>query len=137
MQHLIDILHDSACSLVVGKGDDIATYNGRGVSDLYRLLTTEPSALQGACIADKVVGKGAAALMILGGISTLWADVISQAAVDLLADSGIDVQYGRKVPHIINRQGTGMCPVEQLCADCVTADECLSLISSFLQNINN
>ncbi|MGM9871926.1 MAG: DUF1893 domain-containing protein [Muribaculaceae bacterium] len=137
MQHLIDILHASACSLVVDKGDDIATYNGRGVSDLYRLLTTEPSALQGACIADKVVGKGAAALMILGGISALWADVISQAAVDLLADSGIDVQYGRKVPHIINRQGTGMCPVEQLCADCVTADECLPLISSFLQNINN
>lgn len=137
MQHLIDILHASACSLVVGKGDDIATYNGRGVSDLYRLLTTETSALQGACIADKVVGKGAAALMILGGISALWADVISQAAVDLLADSGIDLQYGRKVPHIINRQGTGMCPVEQLCADCITADECLPLISSFLQNINN
>ncbi|MGM9859330.1 MAG: DUF1893 domain-containing protein [Muribaculaceae bacterium] len=137
MQRLIDILHASACSLVVGKGDDISTYNGRGVSDLYRILTTEPSALQGACIADKVVGKGAAALMILGGISALWADVISQAAVDLLAGSGIDVQYGRKVPHIINRQGTGMCPVEHLCADCVTAHECLPLISSFLQNINN
>lgn len=135
MQHLIDILHDSACSLVVGKGDDIATYNGRGVSDLYRLLTTEPSALRGACIADKVVGKGAAALMILGGISALWADVISQAAIDLLADSDIAVQYGRKVPHIINRQGIGVCPVERLCADASTADECLPLIKSFLQDM--
>ena len=52
----------------------IRTFTQRGVADLYDLLTREPEFLKGALIADKVVGKGAAALMILGGIKELYTD---------------------------------------------------------------
>ena len=36
------------------------------------------------------------------------------------------------VPHIINRAGDGICPVERLCAGARTAAECLPLIEGFL-----
>ena len=38
-------------------------FRERGVADLFRLLREEPQLLRGAFIADKVVGKGAAALV--------------------------------------------------------------------------
>lgn len=61
---LIRILQDGNHSLVVA-GDGIRTFDGRGISDLYGLLTEHPGWLRGASVADKVVGKGAAALLIL------------------------------------------------------------------------
>ena len=37
--------------------------------------------MKGAAIADKVIGKGAAALMVLGGFKTVYADIISTPAL--------------------------------------------------------
>ena len=91
-------------------------FRERGVADLFRLLREEPQLLRGAFIADKVVGKGAAALMVLGGVEGLFADVVSRPASELLAGAGIAVEYTVVVPGIMNRAGTGTCPVEQLCA---------------------
>ena len=110
-------------------------FRERGVKDLYRLLREEPQLLDGAFVADKVVGKGAAALMILGGVEELFADVVSRAALDLLAAAGKAVAYTVAVPHIINRAGDGICPVEQLCAEAQTAEECLPLIEGFIRKM--
>lgn len=40
----------------------VATFDSRGVADLFNLLNDDPEFMQGADVADKVVGKGAAAL---------------------------------------------------------------------------
>ena len=53
-------------------------FRERGVADLFRLLHEEPQLLRGAFIADKVVGKGAAALMVLGGVEGFFAGVVSR-----------------------------------------------------------
>ncbi len=134
-QSLIDLLHTERCSCVIGRADSIVICRERGVMDLLRLLEASPCVLDGACVADKVVGKGAAALMILGGVSAVFADVISRAALELLADAGIPVGFGECVDAIINRAGTGVCPVETLCRDCATADECLPLIKDFVRQL--
>lgn len=131
---LVQILHSGSHSLVVSSRG-VHTYDGRGISDLYRLLSDGENLLAGASVADKVVGKGAAALMILGGVDELHTDVISEAAIALLDDSDVKVTYDERVPHIINRTGDGYCPVEVLCSECKTAAECLPLITDFITNI--
>ena len=62
----IDLLFAERCSCVVRNGDTIRIFRERGVRDLWRLLHEEPELLDGAFVADKVVGKGAAALMAAG-----------------------------------------------------------------------
>lgn len=62
-QNLIDYLFAEKCSCILHNGSEIRAFRGRGVTDLYRLLKKEPEFLDGAFIADKVLGK--AALMIL------------------------------------------------------------------------
>ena len=133
---LIRILQDGNHSLVVA-GDGIRTFDGRGISDLYGLLTEHPGWLRGASVADKVVGKGAAALLILGGVRELFAGVVSTSALGLLKDSGIPVRFSQEVAHIVNRKGDGVCPVETLCKECTTAAQCLSLIREFVAKIKN
>ena len=106
-EQTIGLLFAEKCSCVVRNGDEVRIFRERGVKDLYRLLREEPQLLDGAFVADKVVGKGAAALMILGGVEELFADVVSRAALDLLAAAGKAVAYTVAVPHIINRGADG------------------------------
>ena len=131
----IELLFAEKCSCVIRNGDSMRIFRERGVADLFRLQHEEPQLLRGAFIADKVVGKGAAALMVLGGVEGLFADVVSRPALELLAGAGIAVEYTVVVPNIVNRAGTGTCPVEQLCAGAASAAECLPLIEGVLQKM--
>ncbi|MCM1151870.1 MAG: DUF1893 domain-containing protein [Alistipes sp.] len=131
-QELIARLHAERCSCVIANGTQTRIFRERGVKDLYRLLTEEPASLAGAFVADKVVGKGAAALMILGKVREVYADVASTPALELFAARGVKVECALCVPQIINRAGTGPCPVETLCSDCRTPEECLEPIRNFL-----
>lgn len=131
MKSLVETLHEGNHSLVISK-DGILKFDGRGVSDLFRLLYEQPETLENALLADKIVGKGAAALMALGKVKEVYADIISQPALALLEQEGIRATYGKLVPHIINRAGTGMCPVETRCLSCQTPAECLVEIKAFL-----
>lgn len=130
---LVEILHSGDHSLVIENGS-ITTYDGRGVSDLYRLYTKEPDVLNGAILADKVVGKGAAAIMILGKVRMVHADVISRPALSLLESNGVTVIYSMLADNIINRQGNGICPVESICLDCNTAEDCFQEITGFIKS---
>lgn len=135
-QELITQLHALQCSCIIRNNGTTRTFHERGVKDLHRLLMQEPEILSGASLADKVVGKGAAALMIAGGVAWVYTDVISQAAMELFEQSRVEVQYGEIVPNIINRAGTDICPVEKLCRDCKTAAECLPLIDKFIKEMS-
>ena len=102
---------------------------------LYQLLVGEPGFLKGASVADKVVGKAAAALMIIGGVKELCTPVISRLACELLERTEIKVTYLRCVPHIINRTQTDWCPLEIRCAELQTPEECLEQIEEFIKNV--
>lgn len=132
---LIARLHDEGCSCVIASGGDITLCHSRGVKDLLMILKENPEKLSGAMIADKVVGKGAAALMVLGGVRQVYADVVSVPALAMFADAGITVGFGECVDGIVNRSRTGSCPVESLCRDVPTAAGCLPLIEHFVNNM--
>lgn len=115
MKQLIDILHSEGLTLVVKCGDGtIHRFTQRGVKDLLTLVTTAPEVLHGAIIADKAVGKAAAACMVQGGAKQVWADVMSEPAMTLLRAYRVEAECGTLVDHIINRAGTDWCPMERL-----------------------
>lgn len=132
LRKLMEILHEKDCSCVIYKDKDLSLHYQRGIRDLFAVLNSNPEKLSGALIADKVVGKGAAALMLLGKVMAVYADVISSPALNLLDAGGCEVFYDTLVPNIINRDGTGVCPVESLCLECKTAEACLPPITRFI-----
>lgn len=122
MKRLAEILNTTSSSLVVEKNGEITTYNKKGVRDLIWLLDNEPERLREAQIADKVVGKAAAGLMVQGGIREVYAEVMSQKALPLFEEAGIPYTYGTLVEHIIAPED-GRCPLEKIVAHASTAKE--------------
>lgn len=66
----------------------------------------------GFSAADKVVGKAAAFMYVLLGAKELYADVMSRPALAVLQSYGIAAGYGQLTDAIVNRTGTGFCPME-------------------------
>ncbi|MCD7935985.1 MAG: DUF1893 domain-containing protein [Tannerellaceae bacterium] len=135
MEECIEILHAGNYSCVI-ENREIRTFSKPGVKDLYQLFTEDYYFLKEAVVADKVVGKAAAALMVLGGVRKVYTDVISLSALLLLHEAGIDVNYARVVPYIQNRNKTDWCPLECLCYKETSAKNILLIIETFIRNRN-
>ena len=106
------ILEKGRYTCVILKGSHIYTSQMRGVKPLVVFLRSRLD-LSGAAAADRVVGRATAFLYVLLGVDSLYAHIISEAALEVLRAHGIKVNYTSLVPHIINRQGDGICPFEE------------------------
>ena len=137
MKELIKSLHTGNYSCVVRNLDGTYTFSKRGVADLYDMVKNKPNFLKGSLIADKIVGKAAAALMILGGVQKIYTNVISLSALILLRDTGIETDFGRVVPFIQNKDETDWCPLERKCYNETSAKAVLPLIEDFISNMKN
>lgn len=121
--------------LRTASGQVVEFYNP-GVKDLFNIVSACRHKLAGAFIADRVIGRGAALLIVLGKVKSVYAQVISSPALQILNDANINVDYGSIVPNIINRDGTDLCPVEKLTMTIVDPKVAYERIKEFLINKN-
>lgn len=135
-EDLIRLLHEGNYSCVVSKGGETRTFSRRGVIDLFELYRSDPVFMKDAAVADKVIGKGAAAVLVLGKVADVWADVLSESAYELLHTAGIMVNCDDKVPFIINRAHTDRCPLETACAVSDNPAELYPVICEFVAKMN-
>lgn len=91
-------------------GKIVARERGRGISPALKLYRA--GLLSGAAVADKIVGRAASAIFIAGGVVSVRADVMSVGAAQFLSAHGIPAEADVVTPQIINRRGTGPCPME-------------------------
>lgn len=136
-KNLVKILHDGGYSCVIAKGNEVRTFIRRGVADLYDLYNTDPGFMEGAAVADKVIGKGAAALLVLGKVKSVYTDVISAPALRLLHKAHIDADFIQEVPFIVNRDKTGYCPLESACSGIDNAEDMYPVIQDFLHRMTH
>lgn len=113
METLKQILEEKNASLVVCyQNGQIKEYYQDRIKDIKDILKENETALQGAIVADKVIGKVAASILIVAGVKEIYAEVLSKYAISVLEESKVKYQYKQKVDYIINQTKTGMCPME-------------------------
>ncbi|MDR2011324.1 MAG: DUF1893 domain-containing protein [Bacteroidales bacterium] len=134
MKEIIDLLHDNGYSCVIANNDETRVFYSRGVKDLYDLFKNTDF-LKGAFVADKVVGKAAASLMILGGVKEVYTDLISTPALQMLKENCIEASYHTEVPVILNGSQNDWCPLEILCNQENLPENLLPSIENFIKNI--
>lgn len=127
---------DSVRGVVHTAAGEVIEFRNPGVKDIFNLVSTRPHALEGAFVCDRVIGRGAALLLVLGRVQRVYAGIISNHAVDVLREAGITVEYDTLVPSIINRDGTGICPVENLTMNIDDPQVAFERIKQFLINNN-
>lgn len=126
-------LRDSGFTCVMCREEQTLVSNKRGVNPLLSWLTEGKG--EGFSVADKVVGAGAAFLYVLLNVREVYADVMSKPALDILIKHGIKSEYGALCANIINRAGTGICPIEQAVAGIDTPTEALKAIEERLKTL--
>ncbi len=129
------ILLDHGYTCVICKDEEVMTFTERGVKPLLSLLDSGIS-LKGYSAADKVVGRASAMLYVLLNIDEVYAPIMSSGAVNVLSDHGIEEYHDNEVEMIINRQGNGMCPMENAVRNSQTAEDALQRIRIRLSELN-
>ena len=118
-------LQREGLTCILQQGERVLTSTQRGVAPLVAWL----DAGEAGCIAaDKVVGRAAAFLYVLLGVRAVFAGVMSEGGRRVLTAHGIHAEYGALCDVIINRAGTGMCPMEEAVRSAVRPEEALVLI---------
>lgn len=102
----------------------------RGVQDLLELIQTEPNRLKGAVCADKIIGKAAAALMVVGGVKEVRTNIICEEGKELLEQNGVKIVADEVVPMILNRDRSGQCPIDSKLNEAQTASECVEILKN-------
>ncbi len=107
----ISLLKREGYTLVLYTEAECKTFTTRGVAPLLSLLE-EGEDLCAFSAVDKVVGKAAAFLYVALGIRRVYALTLSESALALMQKAGIEVECEQITGRILNRDGTGFCPME-------------------------
>ncbi len=136
MQNIVFInsLKEKEYTCILSNGLKTVTSVERGVKPLYQFLKSGKD-FSGFCGYDRVVGKATAFLYIALRVKSVYALTISEPAVTLLKENGIQVIYEQKLPNIINRSGTDLCPFEKAVLSETTLKSALKTIEQKLKEL--
>lgn len=110
-RRLLDV--ENRAFVLVRAGQVLATGDDYGVRELLAAADRLGPEVRGASLADKVVGKAVALIVVHAGISAVDTRVASESAGKLLTAHGVPFRAGQIVPQILNRRGDGPCPMEK------------------------
>lgn len=118
LNYALRMIKENKASCVIIKNNNIIhTDKGPGIKPLISLYENQPELLKDAFVVDKVIGKAAAMIAVLGGASKVYGVLMSVSAVEFLKKSNIPAEYGECIDRISNRTGDGMCPLEETVMD--------------------
>lgn len=127
----IDALNGGNYTCVLCKDNTIYTSTERGVRPLIECIDGNID-LKGFSAADKIVGKAAAFMYVLLGVKEVYAHVMSEGASKVFTENNIEFLCGNSVQKIMNRAGTGVCPMEETVGELSNPREALEAIRSKL-----
>ena len=130
-----ELLVNGAYTCVFCRGETVYTCKERGIIPLLAHVDAQTD-LKGFSAADKVVGKAAALLYVLLGVTEINAQVLSDGAAAILNRYHIAFCAETQTAAIRNRAGTGYCPMEEAVRDMDTPTEALPAIRARLKQLH-
>jgi phosphatidylglycerophosphatase A len=125
------LLEEEKWNLVIVKeGEVLLRSRERGIAPFFQAVQTMGESLHNAAVADRIVGLAVAMLCLHARITSVYASIASQGALDMLKGQGVTVSSSNIVPHISNYDGTDLCPFEKLAASCQEPSQLLAALQS-------
>jgi len=105
------------------------------ITGFLEAVETLGDKLEGATVADRVVGKAVAFLCVYAKIRAVYAAVLSRKAQAVLKKDGITCQWNELVENVLDSNKSGMCPFEKTAADISGAEEAYSAFRRLRDNL--
>jgi hypothetical protein len=110
-------LHQKELTLIIVKNGAVLFETGsHRISGFLGAIEQFGVRLEGASVADRVVGKAIALLCVYTGIREVYAEVLSRKAQAVLEENGIPCQWKELVDTILDLNRNGVCPFEKAAA---------------------
>lgn len=132
----LEMLKNGNFTCVATNGEMFHTSTKKGVKPLLSWFDDKVD-VNDFCAADKVVGKAAAFLYVLLGVTEVYACVISKASTEVFEKYGVEYYYDTLVDAIRNRTNTGYCPMEQAVKNVNIPDDAYIVIKETLQKLSS
>jgi len=99
--------------VLIRNGKQVPQKRGHGVSPLLALYDNDPAGMAGGIVVDKVIGRAAASIVICGKAKMVHGLIMSEDAALFLKANNVEYSCGEMVPRILNRDRSGLCPLEK------------------------
>ncbi len=124
-----EILSEKDVSIVlVQYGKIWREKKGAGIKPILELVEEMGDELGEYVIGDRILGRASAFLCRHGKVKAVYSPQATKTAIAILIIGGIPCQVDEMIPFIKNRDGTGMCPFEDLLKDVEKPDEAYKII---------
>ncbi len=125
------ILEEEGWNLVIVKeGQVLFSSRGSGVAPFFQAVQGMEESLHNAALADRIVGSAVAMLCLQARITSVYAGIVSQGALDMLKGKGVTISSKSTVPYISNYDGTDLCPFEKLARSCQGPSQLFAALQS-------
>ena len=129
------LLEEEKWNLVIVKGGQVLfSSRERGVAPFFQAVQSMDKGLHNAAIADRIVGSAVAMLCLHARITSVYADIVSQGALDMLKGQGVTISSKSTVPYISNYDGTDLCPFEKLAGSCQGPSQLFAALQSLFED---
>jgi hypothetical protein len=131
-KNIIKSIEDQEYAVAVISSDGrIKTANGHTIRPLVTLADDYPEYFDRGSVADRVIGKGAASILVTMGVKEAYGKLMSIPGKKMLEDAGIRTSWGILTENIENMRRDGLCPLETRVADIEDVAECAASVREF------
>ena len=125
------LLEEEKWNLVVVKGGRVLySSRERGIAPFFKAIRSMGTNLHNAALADRIMGSAVAMLCLYARITSVYAGIASQGAIDMLKGQGVIISSKSTVPYISNYDGTDLCPFEKLARSCQGPSQLFAALQS-------
>ena len=102
------------CSIIASNG--YSSFEN-GIKPVIVPMCQDIAFFKDSAVADKIIGKASAMLLVLSGVKEVYTPVLSKAGKEVFERYGVPCEYDSLADYIVNRRGDGMCPMEMTVKD--------------------
>jgi len=129
-------LHRKELTLtIVKKGDVLFETVSHRISGFLGAIEQVGAMLEGASVADRVVGKAISLLCVYAGIREVYAEVLSRKAKAVFEENEIPCEWKELVDDILDLNRSGVCPFEKAAADISDPERAYEAFKTLLKSL--
>jgi hypothetical protein len=120
---------------IVNRGKILFESTSKGLKDLFIAVDRLGTSLKNASIADQIVGKAAAFLIVYSRADSVFAVIITEEGLKLLEQNHISAEFQKIVPNVLNKEKTDICPFEKSVMNCRDAKEAFGILKNIFHQM--
>jgi len=101
---------------------------GPGIRPILELIDEMGEKISDYVVGDRILGRASAFLCSYGKVKAVYSPQATKTAIAILIINGIPCQVDEMIPFIKNRDGTGMCPFENMLSEVEKPDEAYKIL---------